>query len=65
MVIAINLSQDDALPLSELCHSTEKPLLLVKSKGLVGMFRLQAPEHTGKKMLIFLLIEIKKNNGLL
>ncbi|KAI9023556.1 NEDD8 activating enzyme E1 subunit 1 [Phycomyces nitens] len=45
MVIATNLHEKDTLELANLCEKTNKALILVKSKGLVGIFRLQGPEH--------------------
>jgi amyloid beta precursor protein binding protein 1 len=47
MIIAVNVPEEYLLKLSPLCVESGKSLIAVKSKGLVGMFTIQAPEHTG------------------
>ncbi|KAI9258570.1 hypothetical protein BY458DRAFT_517952 [Sporodiniella umbellata] len=44
VIVAVNLSDADSLFLASRCP--EKTLFVVKSNGLVGMFSIQAPEHT-------------------
>ncbi|KAI8645748.1 NEDD8-activating enzyme E1 regulatory subunit-like protein [Parasitella parasitica] len=46
MIIAVNLPESDLMKLSTLCAESGKSLIAVKNKGLVGMFTMQAPEHT-------------------
>lgn len=46
MIIAVNVPDNYLLKLSSLCVESGKSLIAVKSKGLVGMFTIQAPEHT-------------------
>lgn len=49
MIIATNLHEKDMLALSDLCDHSKITLIAVSSKGLCGVFRIQAPEHPGKK----------------
>lgn len=49
MVLAVNLPNASLHKLASVCHSTDKILITVKCKGLVGTFTVQSPEHTGKK----------------
>lgn len=44
MIITVNMLEDDVLKLASVCQN--KTLFAVKSNGLVGMFSIQAPEHT-------------------
>ncbi|CAO3679909.1 unnamed protein product [Rhizopus stolonifer] len=44
IIITVNMSEDETLYLS--CQYPTKTLFAVKSIGLVGMFSIQAPEHT-------------------
>ncbi|KAL9543592.1 hypothetical protein MBANPS3_008045 [Mucor bainieri] len=46
MIIAVNVPDSHLMRLSPLCIESGKSLIAVKSKGLVGMFTIQAPEHT-------------------
>ncbi|KAL0083979.1 NEDD8-activating enzyme E1 regulatory subunit [Phycomyces blakesleeanus] len=45
MIIATNLHERENMELADLCEKTNKTLVIVKSKGLVGIFRIQGPEH--------------------
>ena len=47
MIITVNMPEKDALKLATICHGSNKTLIHVKNKGLVGLFSIQAPEHTG------------------
>lgn len=49
MIVTVNMHQDDILKLSTICNESGKILIAVKNKGLVGIFSIQSPEHTGKK----------------
>ncbi|KAG0946605.1 hypothetical protein G6F57_002514 [Rhizopus arrhizus] len=44
MIITVNMLEDDVLKLASVCQ--DKTLFAVKSNGLIGMFSIQAPEHT-------------------
>ncbi|KAI8329186.1 amyloid beta precursor protein-binding protein 1 [Blakeslea trispora] len=46
MVLAVNLPNASLHKLASVCHSTDKILITVKCKGLVGTFTVQSPEHT-------------------
>lgn len=48
MIIATNLHEKDMLALSDICDHSKTTLIAVSSKGLCGVFRIQAPEHPGK-----------------
>ncbi|CDS08456.1 hypothetical protein LRAMOSA09818 [Lichtheimia ramosa] len=45
MIIATNLHEKDMLALSDICDHSKTTLIAVSSKGLCGVFRIQAPEH--------------------
>ncbi|KAI7863001.1 NEDD8 activating enzyme E1 subunit 1 [Spinellus fusiger] len=45
IIIAANIGEKDGETLALLCERLQKTLILVKSKGLVGVFRVQSPEH--------------------
>lgn len=42
------MAQEDVLKLTSICNESGKILITVKNKGLVGIFSIQSPEHTGK-----------------
>ncbi|CEP12642.1 hypothetical protein [Parasitella parasitica] len=46
MIIVVNVLEKYLTKLSPLCAESGKILIAVKNKGLVGMFTVQAPEHT-------------------
>lgn len=48
MIITVNMPENDVTKLASICHQSNKTLINVKNKGLVGLFSIQAPEHTGK-----------------
>jgi amyloid beta precursor protein binding protein 1 len=48
MIVSVNLPDVDLMKLAHVCQEGNKTLIAVKSKGLVGFFSIQAPEHTGK-----------------
>lgn len=49
MIVTVNMVHDDMLKLSTICNESSKILIAVKNKGLVGVFSIQSPEHTGKR----------------
>ncbi|ORX50586.1 hypothetical protein DM01DRAFT_1325015 [Hesseltinella vesiculosa] len=46
VILAMDLSDEDLIKLSDFCETNSKILISVYCKGLCGMFRIQAPEHT-------------------
>jgi hypothetical protein len=48
MIVSVNMPDIDLIKLAHVCQEGNKTLIAVKSKGLVGLFSIQAPEHTGK-----------------
>ncbi|KAI8388164.1 NEDD8-activating enzyme E1 regulatory subunit [Radiomyces spectabilis] len=44
-IIASNIHEDDIIRLASFCEQTKKVLIVIRSKGLCGYFRIQAPEH--------------------
>lgn len=46
MIVTVNMSYEDVSKLASICFETNKTLITVKNKGLVGVFSIQAPEHT-------------------
>ncbi|KAI9317551.1 ThiF family protein [Dichotomocladium elegans] len=46
MIIATNLCEKDIVVLADICQSIGRTLIAVQCKGLCGVFRVQAPEHT-------------------
>ncbi|KAI8984578.1 Appbp1-Uba3-Nedd8, an E1-ubiquitin-like protein complex with Atp [Mycotypha africana] len=46
LIIAVNMRDEYLSKLAQLCQQFGKVLFTIKSKGLVGMFSVQAPEHT-------------------
>lgn len=57
MIIAVNMHESSVIQLASLSHESNKTLINVKNKGLVGLFNIQAPEHTSK--LSFLVEAVK------
>lgn len=49
MIITVNMAEQDMLKLAAICNESKKTLITVKNKGLIGVFNIQAPEHTGKE----------------
>jgi hypothetical protein len=49
MIITVNMSDDDVMELASICYKSSKIFITVKNKGLVGVFSIQATEHTGKE----------------
>lgn len=48
MIIAVNMHESSVIQLATLSHESNKTFINVKNKGLVGLFNIQAPEHTSK-----------------
>lgn len=48
-IITVNMAEQEVLKLAAICNESKKTLITVKNKGLVGVFSIQAPEHTGKR----------------
>lgn len=46
IVIATELDEPTSLTLSEILHDLDIPLILVRSIGFIGSFRIIVPEHT-------------------
>jgi hypothetical protein len=46
IVIATELDEPTSLTLSKILHDLDIPLILVRSIGFVGSFRIIVPEHT-------------------
>ncbi|CAO3651484.1 unnamed protein product [Mucor hiemalis] len=46
MIIAVNMHESSVFQLASIAHESNKTLINVKNKGLVGLFNIQAPEHT-------------------
>ncbi|KAI9480556.1 MAG: NEDD8-activating enzyme E1 regulatory subunit-like protein [Benjaminiella poitrasii] len=45
IIITINLTDNHLTTLASFCHNSSKTLIAGESKGLVGYFSIQAPEH--------------------
>lgn len=52
MIVSVNMPYNHLMKIARICQEGNKTLIDVKSKGLVGLFSIQAPEHTGKMKLI-------------
>ncbi|KAI8060893.1 ThiF family protein [Gongronella butleri] len=46
LILAADLAEEDLVLLSDICAAKEKTLVALSCKGLCGVFRVQAPEHT-------------------
>ncbi|KAI8092661.1 ThiF family protein [Halteromyces radiatus] len=46
LIVATNMHQTDISRLATLCEESNKILITVSCKGLFGLFRIQAPDHT-------------------
>lgn len=46
MIIATNVAEKEMIALSDICEKINKTVIYVQSRGLCGIFRIQAPEHT-------------------
>lgn len=57
MIIAVNMHESSVFQLASIAHESNKTLINVKNKGLVGLFNIQAPEHTGIHFVLFINVE--------